>query len=126
MVQNKIGEALLLARVRQHIITYCEPLPQIIKTHGTNSIAQVTLTVGKCLSWIGPTLDQYSVVQALPGAAPVPRVADLGEQLRVLGLDIMHHPVKGELANTIATLKRQVELLQMLAKIQAEERSGAE
>ena len=120
MLKSKLGEALHLANVRQQIITHCESLPQIVETHGSNSLATVVLTVGRCFAWIGPTLDNYSIVQPLPGAAPLLRVADIGERLRVLGLGIMHKPTGGELERTNATLKRQVELLRELATLQAE------
>lgn len=65
-------------------------------------------------------MDDYSLIQPLPGAAPVPRVADIGERLRVAGLEIMHKPSTGELQRTIDVLKRQVQTLTELAKIQAE------
>ena len=118
--KNKNDEAFELANVRQNILTYCEGLPDLIKVHGSNSLGSVSLAVGKCFQWIGPTLDRYSLIQPLAGATPLPRVVDLGDQLRVIGLEIMHKPGEGELARTVAVLKRQVELLTALARLQAE------
>jgi hypothetical protein len=122
MGQNKFSDAFKLASIRKETFIYCESLPRIIETHGSNSIGSVALALGKYFSWVGPTLDEYSLHQPLPGIAPLPRVADLGEQLRVLGLEIIHNPKDGELARTVETLKRQIGLLETLAKIQAAER----
>jgi hypothetical protein len=118
--KNKNDEAFELANVRKSVITYCEGLPDLIKVHGSNSLGAVTLRIGKCFSWIGPTLDRYSVVQPLAGAEPLPTVTALGADLRAIGLEIMLKPSEGELARTVRVLKRQCEVLTELAKLQAE------
>jgi hypothetical protein len=121
MGQNKNNElATELAIIRREIITHCEALPQIIRTHGQNSLGSVTLAIGKCLGWVGPRVDSFNLVPPLPGVPPLPRVSDLGEQLRVLGLEILHNPTQGELLNTVYTLRKQVDLLNRLATLQAE------
>lgn len=119
MGQSKSEDAFKLALIRKEILTYCDGLPQIIRTHGSNSLGSVTLTVGKCFLWIGSLVDDYSLTQPLPGVPSLPRVTDLGEQMRVLGLEILYKPENGELTRTIETLRRQVELLNQLAAIQS-------
>jgi hypothetical protein len=114
MGKQHLDDALKLARIRRDILTYCEPLPQLIKTHGSASLGSVTLAVGKCLNWIGPVLDRYSLTQPLPGQS-LPTVTALGEELRVLGIELLNKPDDGELARTIDVLKKQVQLLQELA-----------
>jgi hypothetical protein len=120
MEKSNIEESVKLASVRQNIILHLAVIPDLIQVHGSNSLGSVSLALGKCLLWVGPTLDDYNLIQPLPGAAPVPRVADLGEQLRVVGLQIMHRPSTGELQHTVDVLKRQVATLTQLATIQAE------
>lgn len=106
--------ALQMATVRREIITYLENLPRLIQTHGPDSLGSVALNLGKCLLWIGPVLDQFTLVQPLPGQS-LPTVTALGDSLREIGLDLIHKPNGGELARTIETLKRQIVLLQKLA-----------
>lgn len=115
----KLDEALKLAQVRKEILTYCDGLPQIIRTHGSNSLGSVTLSLGKCFLVIGGIVDDYSLYQPIAGVPAMPRVTDLGEQLRILGLDILHDPKNGEIGRTIETLRRQIELLNQLTIIQA-------
>jgi hypothetical protein len=103
-----------LATLRKEILTYCEPLPSLIKTHGPASLGSVALTIGKCFKWIGPTVDQYSLVQPLPGCW-LPTVFQLGEELRVIGLELIHSPSEGELTRQIETLERQIILLREMA-----------
>jgi hypothetical protein len=115
--KSEASAAFQLAQIRHEIISYCDDLPKIIQTHGRDSLGSVTLSLGKCFKWIGPTLDQYSIHQPLPGQS-LPTVSSLGEQLRVIGLGIMHKPDDGDLKRTIETLKRQVALLTKLSKLQ--------
>lgn len=110
-----------LATVRSEIINYCEPLPKIIKAHGPASLGCVALSVGKCFNWIGPTLDRYTLTQPLPGVH-VPTVAHLGEELRLIGLDLMDgRNGQGELSRMINTLKAQLALLEKLATTEKED-----
>jgi hypothetical protein len=106
-----------LASIRASVITYLDSAPDLIEAHGPACFGNVTLNLGKCLLWIGPVLDRYSFTQPLPGTV-LPSVAELGERLRRLGLDRMNAPVEGDMATTIATLKRQIELFQKLAELQ--------
>lgn len=114
-----MSDARKLASVRKEIITYCESLPQFIRTHGRDSVGWLSLQLGKCLLWIGPTLDQYSLVQPMPGQT-VATVSTLGEELRVIGLQLIQTPSNGDLQRTIETLKRQVELLESLTERSAQ------
>jgi hypothetical protein len=106
-----------LATVRKEILAYCEPLPKIIKAHGPASLGCVALSVGKCFAWIGPIVDQYFLRQPLPGVH-CPTVSQLGEDLRLIGLDLMdaRNGDKGELARMISTLRAQLALLEKIAK----------
>ena len=115
-MNKKLNEDALasLCSVRQEIVTYCDILPRLIKAHGPASLGAVTLKVGKLFQWIGPTLDQFVLVQPLPGQA-LPTVTAIGYQMTELGLEYMHKPVTGEMVRTIETLKKQIELLQKIA-----------
>jgi hypothetical protein len=106
-----------LASVRQNVILYLDSAPDLIRAHGPACFGNLTLNLGKCLLWIGPTLDRYSLAQPLPGMA-TPSVTDLGEKLRVLGLERMSAPVDGDMAKTVEVLKTQISLLEKLAILQ--------
>lgn len=116
MGKTNIEETANLAAVRQNVVLYCEPIPDLIKVYGPASIGHVSLALGKCFGWVGPILDRYSLIQPLPGAAPMPRVADIGERLRTAGLEMLNAPSEGELQRTITVLKRQIEVLTEIAK----------
>ena len=119
-MSKKSDPALELATVRSEILSYCEPLPKIIKAHGPASLGCVALSVGKCFNWIGPIVDGYSLTQPLPGVH-VPTVSELGEQLRLIGLDLMNgRNGDGELSRMIKTLKAQLSLLEKLAATEKE------
>lgn len=104
-----------MGTVRQEIFTYCDSLPRIIRTHGGgHTLGCVALNLGKCFKWIGPVIDKYSYPTAL--AAELPRVTQLGEELRLLGLDLINKPDEGEINRTISTLEKQIDLLKELKK----------
>jgi hypothetical protein len=124
MGQSKISDAMKLARIRSDLLLYCESIPDIIETHGANSLGSVALAIGKCFSWIGPTIDEYNLAQNLPGAMPLPTVHGLGERLRVIGFRILHTVPQGELEHTIQTLTRQIELLHELTMLQSQGKGG--
>lgn len=106
--------AIELALVRKEILSYCEPLPKIIKAHGPQSLGCVALSIGKCLAWIGPTVDRYSLTQPLPGSPPL-SVAHVGEELRVIGLDLLDRPQwSGDLHKIVSALVDEVELLKKI------------
>ena len=112
-----------MACVRKEIVTFCGGLPQMVKAHGVASIGPLTVTFGNCFLSIGTWLDRYSLTQPLPGLPALPRVSDLGEQLRVVGLEIWHAPNEGQLQDVINTLRSEIELLERLAKFYAERRT---
>jgi hypothetical protein len=116
MGKQNLKEAQRLASIRQNILLHCDGIPDLIKVHGANSIGYVSLAIGKCFSWIGPTLDEYTTAQPLPGGPPLPRVTDLGERLRIIGLEYINKPAGGELDRTIETLKTQLATLSKLSK----------
>lgn len=117
MGQNKTeqGAAWDMACVRKEILTFCEALPQIIKTHGSNCMGDVVLSIGRCFLIIGHKLDKYSLHQPLPGVAPMPRIQDLGEQLRVAGLELLNNPTEGDLKRTADALRAQADILCQIA-----------
>lgn len=106
-----MSEAFKLAVVRREIVIFCESFPDIVKTHGPDAMGSICLALGKCFLAIGGTLDDYTVAQNIPGIPALPRVAEIGERLRVLGLQIIHDPKEGDLVHTCEVLRRQVELL---------------
>jgi len=115
MGQPKFEDAQRLAQIRREIVIHCEGLPDLIKIHGRNAIGHVALGVGKCFLFIGPVLDQYHWTQPLPGIAPLPGVAAIGERFRVIGLEMLHCPSEGDLQRTIDALKKQVAVLTRIA-----------
>lgn len=115
MGNKKSDDAWNIAIVRKAVLQYFGAIPQQIKTHGGNCVGSVSLQLGKGLQAVSGILDAYTMAQPLPGVEPLPTVYALGEELRTLGLELIHKPTTGELQRTIATLKNQVELLQQLA-----------
>lgn len=100
-----------LISIRRNLIEYCEGLPDLVSHHGPDACGSLALSVGKCLKWIGPSIDQYAFGQTLPI-----KVAEIGERLRVAGVRLMQNPTT-DFDATIASLNRQVSLLKRIAKM---------
>lgn len=122
MGKQTFSPAFEMAAVRKEILTYCGGLPQIIKTHGSSSLGTVSLNCGKCFLAIGTWLDNYALHAPIAGIPAMPRVSDLGEELRIIGVEFVYRANDGDLHRTIETLKHQVWLLNELAKRQAHDR----
>lgn len=95
-------------------------MPGYIRANGSDAFGLTILSLGKCFLWVGPILDKYTLVQPLPGMPPLPRVTDLGEELRVIGLEMLHSPKRGEIHRTIEALEKQLSVLRKISKAQKE------
>ena len=118
-MKQKKDAAYDLAAVQKNLVSFLESQPALIRQHGKNSIGSVSLSLGKCLLWIGPVLDNYRLTYGLPDVLPT--VAQIGEEFRLVGLAILQNPDTAQIEAQIASLQQQVELLKGFSKIGGEQ-----
>ncbi len=105
-----------LCCLRKQVITYFGGLPALIKNHRSAAFAAVTLNVGKGLEWFGPILDRYTFPHENVLGITVPKVTELGAELRALGIELMTEPNATDIERQIENTKLQLRLLKELKK----------